>query len=483
MQTALYREVIPAFQLTEAEIKAKIEQDIPRRAEMLKRRKVLMDNWKQDFQTHLARMFHPETYTDMLGYVDVSNNLAKRVTNELSLVYKESIERTITPKASNKRYQEITGSLNLDKKMARANFLMNGLNDLIIMTVVLGNRLDLQLLTPDKVTVFENEDDPAQIDALVIEDKYMNHRGEEETRFFFWSPTRHFILDNKYRILRVPGNEALENPYASLNVVGDEVNFFPFTFAHKSDRENSFWDNYSGNDLFEGNTLVALFNTFKAMMIPMQFKQLAVQKPLDDNQTPKNNQLKNPQHIFQSNGQIQVLDWQSQLAQLDEAIDKKIFQIAGNYGISAENFKLSAVATSGFARMISKERLLEIRREQVKTYRDLEHDLFTCIRAANNLFELGQPIQETATMKIDFPEPTFALSPEEELNALEKQIELGVTNILEYIRSKNPDIETDAEAEEYLNKNIEIRDRVNSRFGGLVNSFLRQRQITTGEDK
>lgn len=471
MQSAIFRELIPGLELTDKEIMAKIKSDISRRIIFQERLNILNDKWKDIMSRELALMFSTESYNDMLPYIDVSNNLARRIVSEISVAYKNEPTRTVTPKGGHKRYEEISKNFRIDSKMQRTNELLNGLNDLIVMTAIFGRTIDLNIFTPNQFIVFENVDDPTQIDALAIEDKFMDRDGQERTQYCFWSPTRHFILDESGRKEVVPGNQSGLNPYIEQNVImdGDEivgVNFFPFTFLHKSERHCSFLDETSGTDLFEATKLVAMFNTFKAIMIPMQFKQLAVKKNLDDNTgLLKNLQIKSPLHVFESNGEISVLDWQSQLTQLDESIDRKITQIAGNYGISAENFKLTSTQTSGFARMIAKERLLEIREEQVKNYRNTEEDLFDSVRAANNLYSLGVEIPENAKFSIDFQEPHFPNDPMQEIALLEKRVQLGLTNLLELVKQDNPDIKSDEEAEEFIAKNIKIRNKLNNKFG------------------
>ena len=140
--------------------------------------------------------------------------------------------------------------------------------------------------------------------------------------------------------------------------------------------------------------------------------------------------------------------------------------MASNYGISAENFKLSAVETSGFARMIAKERIIELRQEQIKNFRQVEAEVFDSQVVAHTMYELGVEIPRTAQFSIDYPELRFPSPPMEELAVLEKEMSMGLTNMLEVVKQRNPDIKTDEQAEEYISKNIAIRNRINNKFGG-----------------
>lgn len=459
------REELPATELTLSEIETYIKKDSDRRVKFLKRKKILRDELKSIVDSELSLMFSRETYEDMRLYIDVSNNLMRRVIREISTLYSDEHERTVTPKSNQKIYEEIIGDegISLNDKLRRSNYLLNGLNDLVFQVAVPADYIDINCLTPDKVIVIENQDNPVIVDALLIEDCYTDRFGRETKQYIFWSPTRHFIIDENFRAKTVDGNDQMINPYREINIQTGE--FHPFVFAHNSDREESFWDTYSGDDLVEATKLIAIKNTFLYFMFPMQFKQIAIQMNTDDGVSIKSNQIKSPLHVMTTNGAMQTLDWQSNLQQLSQTIQDKLFMVAGNYGISSENFKLMATATSGFARMVAKERLNEIRKEQIPNWRKIESGLFGAIRAGVNLYGIKRPIADTAKFSIDYKEPEFVNDPASDLDVKERKIELGILNPLDLIKEENPDIKTDEEAEEVLNSNIQIKNRIKSRFG------------------
>lgn len=458
------REFVPVLQITPLEIRSAVQSDMDRRKKFLERNKMLRDDLKSIIDSQLALMFDRETYDDMRPYIDVSNNLMRRVMRETSTLYKDEHERTVTPKAGQERYEEIIGDegLDLNCHMQKYNYLVNGLNDIILKVEGAAGQADLTLLTPDMVTVIQNPQSPYMLDAIIIEDCYRDTAGQLRRRWIFWSPLRHFILDEEFRVSAPANNPEMLNPYWLKNMENEM--FYPFIGLHNGIREQSFWETDQGNDLVEATKTIAIKNTFLYFMFPMQFKQLGAKGTFDDKTEFKNRQIKSPLHIMKSNQELTVLDWQSSLQELDDRIQAQLFQVASNYGISAENFKLTATETSGFARMIAKERLLEIRKEQIPTYRTAEMEIFDGLREANNFYDLGEPISDEAEFSIDFKEPEFKDDPAAELSLKERKIELGLINPLDLIKEENPDIKTDEEAEEFLNKNIEIRNRLRSRF-------------------
>lgn len=466
------RDEIDAFKITEKEIKAKVMADLDRRVQFGERKNILKDHMKPIIDKQLSYMFSQDTYQDMRPYIDVTNNLMRRVIREISNVYSEEPARMITPKSAQKRFEETIAEINYNEKLARGNYLLNGMNDLLFQVVTLGGGIDINILTPDMITVFENQDNPTVLDAVLIEDYYYDAAGTKITQWIYWSPTRHFIVDKDFKIRSVDGNEGLENPYRAINIMTDH--FYPFVDVHASDRENCFFDAYTGMDLVEATKLIAIQSTFRNFMIPMQFKQIAVKmQGVDEGKTLKNNQVKSPQHILTGNGDMQVLDWQSDLKQIGEQIQNQIFAVASNYGISAENFKLSAAPVSGFARMVAKERLMEIREEQIKIWRTVEERLFDAIRTANNLYSIGNQIPESAKFAIDFAEPRGIEDPMAMIQIVKEKMQLGIINLLQVIKDENPDLKTDDDAEEFLNKNIEIRNRLSRRFGFNFDELLK----------
>lgn len=470
------REFFPSLQITEQEIKVKVQVDMDRRMRFKERVKILEDNLKEIIDSRLALMFDLESYNDMRNYIDVSNNLMRRVIRETSTLYCDEHERTVTPQAQQKTYEEVIGpeGLDLNTRLAKYQYELNGLNDLLIKIEGAGGELDLTKITPDQVTVFENPINPLMLDALVIEDCYTDTDGQKKRRWIFWSPTRHFLLDDQFRKIAVLDNPEMVNPYWRVNT--EQEVFYPFIGLHNGEREKCFWDQFTGTDLVEATKTIAIKNTFLYFMFPMQFKQIAAKGTFDDKSEFKNRQIKSPLHILKSNQELTVLDWQSSLKQLDECVQGQLFQVASNHGISAENFKLTAVETSGFARMISKERLLEIRKDQVPTWRRFEEELFDGSRVAIDLYDLRkEKISPTAKFGIDYTEPQFIEDPAAELDLQEKKIELGLINPLDLIKQENPDIKTDEEAEAILVRNIQIRNRIRSRLG------LGQNSLTTGQ--
>ena len=487
LRSKSFKEMSPENVYTDEEIIAAVadRDEVSRKSRAYRRKQALLDNLRGIIDSELRSLFVELSYNAIRKYLDAGQNLYLRAVKEISLVYQREPERTLEDgdTAQQARLDEITQEQHLDLVLARANFLLNGLNDLILSPMVIGKSISMAIYTPDQVTVLGNTMDPSIPEALVFEEKYTDKNLMVQSKYTFWSPIRHFQLmpdpSNAGKFIRVKLNDQDVNPYHEVNVA--EGQFFPFVFAHATYRDFGFWDEYTNTSLFEATVLIALQNTFKNFMVPQQFKQLAVKMLTKSDGAFINDQVSNPLHIFQTNGDITVLDWQSAIDKLDVVIQNKVAQAANDYGISAEQIKLQTSSQSGFSRLVAKERIYELRDEQIKFWRIYERDIYDANRAANNLYLTTDFINQSpnkvelpaeVTFTIDFAEPKMLVDPMEDLNVKEKKINMGLISPVDLIMAENPDIETREKALELYKQNIEERSVVEG-LGGFRTPSLK----------
>jgi hypothetical protein len=172
-----------------------------------------------------------------------------------------------------------------------------------------------------------------------------------------------------------------------------------------------------------------------------------------------------------------IFDYSVDIKMLQEANNALIYQVANNYGVSAENFKMSAQSTSGFARKVANAALIRQRSKQLKMWRQFEQELFETIREVNNEFFMEQ-VPESAEFSIDFGEQSFDDDPAVVTDQWKQKVDAGVASILDWIRAENPDMREldDEEVEQVLNDNLALRSKTRDRFnlGGLVNTLNTQ---------
>lgn len=460
------------MQLLQAELElvdyvkfAKSQGETERKQAAYERVRIYSDEFKSVIDDALRIMFSKDSYNTMRSYIDVSQNLAKRIVNEISSVYdSDAVRKAMVGEESVERYQELVDSMQLNLRMDKANHFANLLNDVVLKVTPRGETIGVDILTPSMTTVFQSSDDPNRVDALVYSVPVTDALGNESLHWVVWTPSRHAVYTDALERLIILGNEDNVNPYASLNLSQDK--FYPFVFVHRQQPEDSFFDQHSGSDMIEATKQVAIRNTFINMMFVLNFKQIWVNT---DSVNIPNNQVKDPFLILQLSGQSAsagIFDYAVDIPGLSEANSQLVFQIANNYGISSENFKLTADTSSGFARKVANSALTRNREKQIKLWRQYEHDMFEAIRAVNNT-HFTEQIPDAAEFSIDFAEQEFEDDPVQMVDLWQKKIEAGVASILDWLRYENPDLKgaPDDEVEKVLSKNLQLRAKVRDRFG------------------
>jgi hypothetical protein len=417
-----------------------------------------LDLYKDDYEdivrAAMKAQFHPENYKRLLYHVNQSQNVLKRVINEISMIYKAPAQRGLFTASGSEleseRYTEIQAETKLARKMRKVNRYTNLLNETLIFVTVRGGKIAYDLLTPNLVTVIQSDDDPTRARAIVYRVDLVNTLGETEPRYYYWDEQgTHSILDKNF-VERVPIYTPDNYPYRT----AEGLPVMPFVTIHRNDPDGTFWDQDTGNDLYNSTVLLGVKMTqFDYYYKVASFKQLYVRSEED---VPMG-QILDPLTAFVVRGQdaeVGVLDIQANLNQLRDALVFQINSIVNNYGISADAWTLSVSEMSGRALKIKNRALLEAREEQTPTYLDAERDLFNITRIVNNA-HFTDKLPEAAEFGVDFGEIEFPEDPAVELAQKKEELKSGLLSLGAFYRHFNPDVEDEKEAEKSIIRNLE----------------------------
>jgi len=103
-----------------------------------------------------------------------------------------------------------------------------------------------------------------------------------------------------------------------------------------------------------------------------------------------------------------------------------------NYGISPDNYALSASPSSGFALQVSNRALSERRKKDIKRYREFERKLFEVVRSVWN-YHSQRKIDVKAEFKITFNDGEGILTTEEKIKQRQHDFEYGISSPIEVI--------------------------------------------------
>ena len=413
------------------------------------------DDYEEIIRETMKNLFHPDNYARLYYHVNGSQNILKRVVNDISMVYKTEATRTLDIESD--RYEAIKAEVDIDTRMKRTNRLANLLNDVIVKVGVRGGKIAYDIITPDICTVIQSEEDPTRIsgllwmrtlvntpDSTLIEYEYMDDLG-------WW-----LVLDEKFQTKAVYYDPTT---YPYRDAAG--LPAMPVVAVHRQHPEVSFWDQDSGRDLYNAAVMLGVKMTqFDYLFKTASFKQIYV---IGQGVTIPSKQLSDPLTLVsisvdpQVTAEVGTLDLQADFNALVEALTFQVNTVINNYGISADMWTLSISEMSGRALKIKNRALLEQREEQIPTYRKAESELFEKTRIVNNVHAsyMGwEKIPDQAVLEVDFAEVEFPEDPNYEIDLEAKRLKSGLISLGKFYQTFNPDIKDEKEAERMMLENL-----------------------------
>ena len=393
------------------------------------------DNYREQVIHKLGQLYRAFAQLKLDVQINDNYNIYKQVVNAISNVYSFGVDRQF----DNEDIAQLYNQLRINKTMAQANRYMNAFNDLLIQVSWDDKKempkIMLRLPHNTEVEYSQGEVKSVQYFVEMVEKK--------RERWAYWSDEEHYYIDKEGgedKIVPVEDNEEMVNPFGTL----------PFVFLHNGWRDETFWDMFTGDDLTGGTIDMAVHLTFLNHIIKTQsFKQLVGK---GDNVGELLGQVLDPLSILTLTGQnteIDVLDLQSNYDQLHKVAQDLANNIAVNYGISPSQFRMTGSVSSGFALQMENLKLDRFTVEQQQDFKSYEQDLFSLIKTVSEVY--GQSLGD-GDMFVDFVEPNYPASEQEQLAIEQTKIDMGLTNTADILMKINPDLtEDEAKAEVAMN--------------------------------
>lgn len=426
-----------------------------RRDKFWLRFRMFNDNYKDQVLTKLKEIYLKSEEIRLDKQLDLTNNIYKTIIEKISRVYAFGVSRTIGSDTLEDYYN--TGIV--DKTMKQANIYVNAFNDVLLQVSWNDNKQEPKLIfrLPHKTEVVLNgNDELKEVEYFVetVED------GKKE-KWAFWSDTEHYYkiynqAHDKFEIMAVEGNEEKVNPLGVL----------PFVSIQNGFRDGSYWDTFTGDDLTQITLDDSIYNTFKNYMIKWQsFKQMVI---TGENLGDLGGQGLDPSKAITVTGEgaaVSILDLQANIKELQEVIAGSSNNVAINYNISPNQFRLTGQVSSGFALQMENTELDKFTVEQQRDFVGYEKEL-------NNLLIIVYDKMGSKNVAGDFEaeiiEPNYSESRLNTLEANEKAIQLGLRSAIEIIANDRGVSEDEAKL--IYAENLRIRNESNSRLNqGTLN--------------
>ena len=423
-----------------------------------RRYKMYNDNFSEQVIHKLGKIYRAFALLKLDVQLNTNNNIYKQVVNDISNVYSFGVNRTFESDAA----QELYNDLRIDKTMAQANRYMNAFNDVLIQISWDFDKQipKIMLRLPHQTEVGYNQGEVNWV-AYFVE---MTGTDNKTERWAYWSDTEHYYIDKQNgneKIVAIEDNEEMVNPFGVL----------PFVFLHNGWRDEEFWDAYTGDDLTNGTIDLSVHRTFLNHIIKTQsFKQLIGK---GDNISELKGKVLDPLSILTLTGQnteIDVLDLQSNYEQLHKTIQELANEIAVNYGISPNQFRMTGQVSSGFALQMENLKLDKFTQEQQQDFRVYERELFNMIKLVSETYGVNYG---NSDLIIDFGEPSYPTSTQEQIEIDQQSIDLGLISPHKILMRENPDL-TEEDARVQVDDNINARNEMLNKVktGGSLNDTM-----------
>jgi len=380
------------------------------------------DNYKDLVENKLGLIY---TSFQKLG-LDVqlhhSTNLYKMIINNISKVYDYGISRQF----KNENFNDIYEELEVDKTMNQVNKYLNAFNDVILQVGWDDEEEELKLIIrlPHKTKI-------EWVDRKVFSVSYFVEYDTEtkQEKWAYWSKTEHYYItkdptkkeDGKEPIA---GNEEMVNPYG----------FLPFVFFNNGYRDESFWDMYKGDDLFNSTIDISIHLTFLNHIIKSQsFKQLVGS---GSNLSELNGSVLDPLTVLTLEGQdteISVLDLQANYDQLWKVLQEQANSLATSYNISPSSFRMTGQVSSGFALQMENHKLDTFIKSQQVDFTKYEKKLFKIIC---KMIGVHTKTEIENNFQIDFVKPFYPISEIEQMDLDLKGTHLGTSSPVDILKEK-----------------------------------------------
>lgn len=451
-------------------MRARLAGNTERKNECVKR----LDYYKGDQLDHLDNVLREQfKHPEKLKLQKQFSNITRRIINEVSVVYKRAPQRRLMVKGKpvegepTERFQKLYENACADVVLKKVNRYTNLLQTVGVQVCWRNDRVELDILTPDILNVVQNPQDPTAASAVIIEQAFAdtvmldspgNPYGATKL-FIAWTPEQHQVFDQSGVQREDLANADGRNPYGIM----------PFVWF-RAERPDGFFWNEGGADLIVAQEAVNVKLTYLNQLIKMQSFSIAVftGNPPEGVTVDPTNYVVLPLPDAADKGQpdFKFVTPDPKIKEVLEALAEDVRRIADDWGLSMSNFTLSGSPSSGLSLKLQNVRLIERREDDLPLYNDYEKQLFNVMRRVHNTHCAPKDkLPEDAEISVNFAELEFPEDPAAEDARWVTRINQNVVSRADWLRSIDPDIKSEEEAEKRLEEIAEFNSRTRGGMG------------------
>lgn len=412
-----------AIRDTLRQAKNRAEED--RQHESQRRRAILEDDWEDIlYEALYAEYTSSKVRASLRQLITTEHNVAKRICQELSRVYKWGATRELQTPEQTETFRKLADECHYDELLARANFYTNGLRDVgLAPRVTSRGRMKIDVYLPDATTVAQYPDDPTEAVAQWSDGTLSQTTGYDLIVYSYADPEKWLYWDQH-------GNVIEERRH--------QVGRLPVAWVHADERIDTFWSDSSARDMFEGTISVAkdLFRLQRKIHFQSELQPTYQGKAREI----ARNMTIGAENLWVGPGQWGALNLEGDPGQILAVINARIGWIAAQYGLAAGVYTQNMGASSGFQIRIARQPLEEARAEQIKTWRRVEKELLTLLAHASQDHPFHKLPLDAEFKTLDFHEEPMLEDPATQNRVWTERVGLGITSRARIMREYNPDL-------------------------------------------
>ncbi len=453
--------------------------DQPRRDHSRLRRRLLEGWWRQDLDRRISEFFHSST-AERLGYRDMSRNLFRQLTLQLSQLYTDPprIEHEGVAEDPLDEFRAQLRDAWLWQVLARNQRYSVGMRESLVRVGWIPGEpggLQFRMVPSDLVWASAHPDRPGNPDQVVeARIRTLTRNGKQETAWT-WD-----VLDVReepsYKVMLPDGPDPSKASDITADVLGGDFSgsdypyiadgeaVLPHVLYHASGGTGSLWDAWTGKEQVDATLIVAVFWTFWGYCVrdashPIRGMANGIMRGAATRGSSKGSRSEVPADpttmlMIDSDGPgpVQALQWAagSDPSGLQLAIDSYEQRALLSAGIAPSDLQASGAAQSGYAIALKREVVRERQRALLPQMEAGDRQVLALAAALTNR-HTGSSLPES---EWNLRYSQISLTAEERKSRIEEAragIELGTRSLVDVVLAENPGWTRD-EASDWLQR-------------------------------
>lgn len=430
-------------------------RDIARRDRAKRRHDLYAGGGDEDMETFIRTVFKdPEVISRRREWVAKAkfNNVSRRLVNELSSVYSVPSMRTVAGDADNANYQELQRRCRQHEIARRWNRWENLHN-----AVAVGFRLRdtdpvIDVVTPENFFAVSHPLDPTKMVAIGLKLSFAGPAiSGDAPEWVVWTDSELFYISKSGHII-------------TSSVKEHRLGRMPWLLLSSEPPCGELVPDNACEDIAAAHRAVWFLHVLELKEAKSATKQPVLAGDMTriargqaaDSEVP----IEAPDGVV-----VSTVDFSMDLSMFRDAAARVYETVAANRGIAPDLLR-HAPATSADSRELMRAPLKELRREQEVYLREFERE-FAAIQAVVLKDAKHELSFSTDGWAIDFAETRTPLDPKSELERFEHERRLGLTDTIEEMIRRNPDL-TVAAAFDELERHVTVEVARNTLMRPLV---------------